>query len=264
MPVPGDRSRLAKIGEDWEVLEGVIQEFMGEKSALNPVIGRCKDGIVLIDTGAPGTFGQLENSLLKLGFGIEEIKMVVITHYHFDHVGNLMEIAMRNKNARILMGKNDIPYYAGDKVPEEEAVDEKELRKYFPNFKKSDLDGAAKDEDISYSPDLELLSRIEPVEEDLSVIDVPGEMRIVATPGHTPGHLSVYLQELKALVAGDLMMYWKGNFSGPIRTFSSDPETADESVRKVSTFEIDKLIGYHGSPFFGNVNSMINEYLSNI
>lgn len=237
---------------------------MGEESALNPVVGRNGDGIVLVDTGAPGTFGQLENSLKNLGYGIEDINLIIVTHCHFDHVGNLMEIAKRNKHARILMGKDDIPYYSGEKTLEERAVDEAELRKYFPNLKKSDLEHTAGDDEISYAPDQELLSRIEAVENDQSGFDVPGGLKIVTTPGHTPGHISVYLQDHKALVAGDLMMYWKGNFSGPIRSFSSDPETADKSVRKVSSLEIEKLVGYHGNPYFGDVNALIEEYLSKL
>ncbi len=253
---------LSRIGEKWDVLEGVTQAFMGEESALNPVIGRCKDGIVLIDTGAPETFDQLEASLNTLGYGVDEIKLVVITHYHFDHVGNLMEIAKRNKHTRILMGKEDIPYYAGEKSPEEVPVDVDELRKYFPNLRKSDLEDSAGDDEISYAPDEGLLSRIEAVDEDQSVPDVPGGMSIITTPGHTPGHISVYLKDHRALIAGDLMMYWKGNFSGPIRTFSSDPEVADKSVRKVSSLTIETLVGYHGNPYFGGANAMIHGYLS--
>lgn len=256
--------KVTNIGGSWNMLEGIEQEFLGEVSALNPVIGQGRDGIVLIDTGGPGTLDQLVRALDRHGLKISDISLVLITHYHFDHVGNLAEIAKRNKNARIMMGGRDIPYYAGEAVSEEGEVDQDELLKYFPNMKESDLEQASNEEDQPFGPDEELISRLEPVNEEEMELDIAGGFRVISTPGHSPGHLSVYLEKYKALIPGDLMMYWKGNFSGPIRTFSSNIDDANESVKKVSRLEIEKLAGYHGQPYFGDVNRMINEYLRSL
>lgn len=253
---------MVKISENWFVLDGVTQLFMGEKNPINPVIGVDNDGIILIDTGPPDSYEQMEVGLNDLGFTARDIKKIIITHYHFDHVGNLHKFFSENSKIEVFMGKYDIPYYEGLKSPQPHPIDMEEIKKLFPDVTNEHF-GEMLSETLKVSKKVES-KRLKQISKKVNHFTEAGGFDIIHTPGHTPGHLSVYIPWAKALIPGDLMMYWKGNFSGPVKTFCSDFESSIESLKKISKYLIDKLIGYHGSVFFGDVNSLINDYLKTL
>ncbi|MCK9911855.1 hypothetical protein MXD81_22055, partial [Microbacteriaceae bacterium K1510] len=49
-----------------------------------------------------------------------------------------------------------------------------------------------------------------------------GGIRVIFTPGHTPGHISLYLQQSKTLVAADAMIVWDGVLRGPVQQTTLD------------------------------------------
>lgn len=250
---------MTEICDNWVLIDGITQYFMGETNPINPVIGVDDKGIVLIDTGPPGSYEQMKSGLKKLGFSVQDVRKIILTHYHFDHVGNLASFLQDNSEIDVYIGKDDIPYYEGMKTPEPSTPDMNEIKKYFPKATEETLI------EMSSDPDLEPvkvdISKLEPLSGNGIHFDFAGGFDIVETPGHTPGHLSVYIPSSKVLIPGDLMMYWKGKFSGPVKTFSGDFNEAVRSVKKISKLDSEKLICYHGTPFSGNVNALIDDYL---
>lgn len=251
---------MTEICSKWHALDGISQEFMGEVSQINPVVGIDDEGLVLIDSGPPGSIAQMESALGSIGFGIEDIRWIFITHYHFDHVGNLVELMKRNSKANCYMGKEDIPYFLWHKKPEEKPLDLDEVRNYFPNVTDEIIAEMSSDDEDIEPP--EIAFDIIPITGGVTEFPQAGGFKVISTPGHTPGHVSVYLEGCRTLVAGDLMMYWKNSFSGPIHTFSSDPSTAEESVREISKLGIETMVGYHGKPLFKTAGETINKYIS--
>jgi glyoxylase-like metal-dependent hydrolase (beta-lactamase superfamily II) len=254
---------VTRICEEWYVLDGVTQDFLGETNPVNPVVGIDKEGIVLIDTGPPGSFGQLEVALGQLGYKVDDIMWIFVTHYHGDHTGNLAKIMKRNKKTKCYMGDADIPFYRGLQALPVKPMDIDELRKYFPNLTVSELIGLNKSAGADVDAENKSIT-ISPIPNTGAVFKYAGGFKVIHTPGHTPGHISVYIEKCKTLVAGDLMMYWKGEFSGPVATFSEDPVTAIKSVKIISKLDIENLVGYHGKPLFKIAGKMIKRYLENI
>lgn len=83
------------------------------------------EGYVLLDTGFRETVSMIEESLGKLGFRLEDIRLILTNHAHYDHMGGVAEIKRRTK-ARLLAnpaerplfergGKGDFAF--GDKYP---------------------------------------------------------------------------------------------------------------------------------------------------
>lgn len=66
------------------------------------------DGLILINTGAPGSYPLMKQSIEQLGFRLTDIKIVTSTHGHWDHVGDLAEFQKVSK-ARVLMSERDAP-----------------------------------------------------------------------------------------------------------------------------------------------------------
>ena len=66
------------------------------------------DGLILINSGAPGSYPLMKSSIEQLGFKLTDIKIITSTHGHWDHVGDLAEFQKVSK-ARVLMSERDAP-----------------------------------------------------------------------------------------------------------------------------------------------------------
>ncbi len=154
---------------------------------------RCPSGIVLVDTGlGPGPHGwingargQLMERLQGAGIRPEDVKGVVITHFHSDHTG--WTLTYQGERPRATFPR---------------------ARYYLP---KGDWDYFTRPDILSQSPE-EVKTKVLPLKE-LGVMELVGdgysitpELTVLATPGHTPGHISVLIssQGEKGMVVGDV------------------------------------------------------------
>jgi glyoxylase-like metal-dependent hydrolase (beta-lactamase superfamily II) len=83
-------------------------------------------------------------------------------------------------------------------------------------------------------------------------------LQVVATPGHTPGHVAVFDPDTKLLVAGDSLTN-QGQLTGANPSFSEDMETAAESVRKLATLAPDTILVGHGPPVIDGAAAALAE-----
>lgn len=84
-------------------------------------------------------------------------------------------------------------------------------------------------------------------------------LEIIATPGHTAGHISVLDPELSLLIAGDSMIGQGGLPAGPVPQFTSDILMANASVVKMSEFEFDTVVFGHGAPVIGGASAAVKQ-----
>lgn len=110
------------------------------------------------------------------------------------------------------------------------------------------------------------MSNIPPVAVDVRLVggeelNILEGCQILHTPGHTPGHLSLYLPEMSLLIAGDLLRYEGEKVSGPPEGFTADPDKAMASVSYVATLGFDRLIGYHGGYLLSGAREAIKGLL---
>lgn len=73
-------------------------------------------------------------------------------------------------------------------------------------------------------------------------------LEILATPGHTPGHISPYDPATGLLVAGDALIGEGGTLLGPSEQFSSDIDLARSSVKAIADKPVDTILLGHGDP----------------
>ena len=86
------------------------------------------------------------------------------------------------------------------------------------------------------------------------------DVQIISTPGHMPGHISLYLKDSKTLLAADAVVYENGVLDIANPQFTLDLPQAIASVRKLQNLSIQKMICYHG----GLVENGIQEKLSDL
>jgi glyoxylase-like metal-dependent hydrolase (beta-lactamase superfamily II) len=97
------------------------------------------------------------------------------------------------------------------------------------------------------APDIDSIPSPRPLTEVGDGDEVFG-LRVVATPGHTPGHISVLDPVGGILVAGDAVNTEGGKVTGPNPQFSVDMDTANASVKTLAGLQFGTLLVGHGDP----------------
>jgi glyoxylase-like metal-dependent hydrolase (beta-lactamase superfamily II) len=185
-------------------------------------------GPTLVDTGLPGQFDEIGSALTGAGVGVRDLKRIVLTHQDIDHVGSLPDL-VEASGARVLAHEVEVPYIDGTERPR---YDRPDFLEAFPQV-------------------TALLERLKKVRVDEALadgarLDVAGGIRVVATPGHTVGHICLYLERTRTVIAGDALMAEDGRLQGPSPNATADMPTASRSVRRLAELDVDAIVCYHG------------------
>lgn len=76
-------------------MESVIVRVPTGKS--NSYLVRANRGFILVDAGMPGKAKNVQHALKKFNASFSDIKLIVVTHVHYDHVGSLYDIKEKSK-----------------------------------------------------------------------------------------------------------------------------------------------------------------------
>jgi glyoxylase-like metal-dependent hydrolase (beta-lactamase superfamily II) len=93
--------------------------------------------------------------------------------------------------------------------------------------------------------------------QDGARLDLAGGVRVVFTPGHTPGHICLYLERSKTLIAGDALTSNEGQLQGPNEGATPDMPTASQSVRTLAALDVATIVCYHGGVVQEDANGQL-------
>src|ERR687889_607115 len=228
-----------KIAEDIYVLP-IPRGSQGAAGFLNLTLILDDDnGNTLVDAGLPGQAEAIGAALLDAGIGVRDLRRIIFTHQDLDHIGSGAAL-VRQSGARVFAHPADAPYVEGELRPIKVTPEMLERR---PQMR-------------------EVLERLEPVRvdehlEDGERLDLAGGIRVIFTPGHTPGHLSLYLERPKVLVAGDALTAEDGFLNGPNPTMTLDVREAARSVSRLAELDVQAIVCYHGGVVGEDANGQL-------
>jgi glyoxylase-like metal-dependent hydrolase (beta-lactamase superfamily II) len=205
-----------------------------------------ENGATLVDAGLPGQAEAIGSALAEAGVGVRDLRRMIFTHQDLDHVGSGAAL-VRQSGARVLAHSADAPHIDGS------------LRLLKPS-----------PEMLEQRPQMrEILERLEPVGvdehlEDGERLDLAGGIRVIFTPGHTPGHLSLYLERSKVLIAGDALRAERGYLNGPNPSMTLDMSTALQSMRRLADLDIDTIVCYHGGVVGEDANGQLRRVIQEV
>ena len=225
----------------------------GKDDALHPVILRDEKEMILVDCGYAGFLPLLENAVSLQKTSLQNLTGVIITHHDVDHVGALFELKQKYPAIKVYASAVEKNFINGK---------QKSLRLIQAESLFDCLPEEYKDGAIQFQ---QMLKAIRPVDVD-QVFEENEEpiflrdVQIISTPGHMPGHISLYLKDSKTLLAADAVVYENGVLDIANPQFTLDLPQAIASVRKLQNLSIQKMICYHG----GLVENGIQEKLSDL
>jgi glyoxylase-like metal-dependent hydrolase (beta-lactamase superfamily II) len=218
---------------------------------INSYLLTADDGYVLVDCGwdLPVVLEALRAALAEAGLALDDVRRLVITHYHPDHYGLAGTLA-RLGRPRLLMHRLDWEY-----VRDAFGDTGRLARESSGWLTRNGFDQSAASEEQRTFERAARFSVVAPDEqlEDGDVIDLGRHrLRVVWTPGHTPGHVCLYDAERGFLISGDHVLQpitpnvslWGPDAGNPLGDFLA-------SLRKVAALDADLVLPAHGEPFLG-------------
>ncbi len=193
-------------------------------------VGRPGAPWILVDAGFPGRAKHIMDAAEARFGGGAKPEAIILTHGHFDHAGSALELAM-NWDVPIYAHRLEMPYLTGrsDYPPPDPTVGGAIafLSRFMPN-RARDLRGYLR---------------------ELPAVEVPGASgwQWLATPGHSPGHVSLFRPSDRVLLAGDAfatmnMDSWTGLVSARQELArSSSPFNCDWTATRASVSELARL-----------------------
>lgn len=201
----------------------------------------------VVDAGIFGSAGVIQRAAAKRFGEDSKPAAIVLTHGHFDHVGALETLA-EEWDVPIYAHPAEFPYLTGQKAyPEPDpTVGGGLMARLSPLFPQGPIN---------------VTEKLRPLPEDGSVPGMPG-WKWIATPGHSPGHVSFWREEDEALIAGDAFIttdqesayavaVQKPEMHGPPMYFTPDWPSAGASVEALAKLDPRLVITGHGPAMSG-------------
>ncbi len=210
-------------------------EFMPKVHLVPDVIANTyiivdSDGLTLIDTGLPGSHKKILAYISDRGFSAKDLVRIILTHSDIDHVGGAATLK-RLSGARVYASAIEAAAIA--KGTASRVIRPRSLsRRLFMSVARR-------------------FFRPEPVQTDViltegQLLPVLGGLQVLTTPGHTPGHISLFSRSTGVLFVGDSIVSRDTGLVGSVPANTWDSEQAADSVRKQAALGARVVCSGHG------------------
>jgi glyoxylase-like metal-dependent hydrolase (beta-lactamase superfamily II) len=213
---------------------------------------READGLTLIDAGAPGVAPRIAEAIRSLGHRPTDLRRLILTHAHVDHVGSAREIAAWG-DVTVLAHRADAPVIRGRAaLPAPRLTDWEK-----PIFERANA---------QLPPGPPAPVRVDRELVDGDTIGFGGGAVVLAVPGHTPGSIAIHLPDARVLFTGDTLARDPRSRDprAPVipGVFNVDAAVLAESIGRLAAVDAEVACFGHGEPVTGQASAWIRETVS--
>lgn len=226
------------------LIEGVYQLGAG---MVNSYIIDGDEGVTLVDTLIRGREDAIAQNLKEIGRTLADVRAILLTHSHMDHTGSAAAIKAASK-AGVYASEADTPAIRGVEKPPNPPTHWYWRPMYWPAV---------------FFPDPS------PVEVDFFVSEeanevLPGDLRAIDTPGHTPGHTSYIMDRGNGLLlVGDAAVATKDGRVKRLAFNRSTPDI-DDSLRHLAEFEFEVAAFCHSKPIHTQASAAFRRFAESL
>lgn len=224
-----------------------------QDSYVNWFIVQADDGLTVVDAGLPTSWTALHDALEELGKRPADIKALLLTHGHFDHLG-FAERLRSEEGVPVYVHENDVPLtrhprqYARDRPLTWYLLTQIQALPIVATFVKN----------RAWWP--KPVSEVRLIRDD--VLAVPGRPRVLFTPGHTLGHCAFHFPDRDAVIAGDAVVTFNPYRAshGPqivSRAATADPDRALASLDIIADTGARTVLVGHGDAWTDGAQRLV-------
>jgi glyoxylase-like metal-dependent hydrolase (beta-lactamase superfamily II) len=202
------------------------------------------NGLTLIDTGSKNSADKIFKAIEKGGKNPADIKRVILTHCHSDHAGSVAEIKKRLS----------IPVWAHqeDAILVEKGVAVRSPMHITPGL----VHWLIYNIFIKRAASTIETVKVDEYLKDNDCLPIAGGVQVIHTPGHSAGHIALFVKNESVLIAGDLC----ANMGGlQVSTVNEDRALGIKSILKAASFDFNTAVFGHGARLTTSANIKLKE-----
>lgn len=222
---------------------GLVRIPLLPADLLNVFALRDDDGqVTLVDAGLKGSPRRILQALAELGSAPSDVTRIVATHSHGDHVGGLRAVAEQT-GAQVAVHDDDAEdVRVGRGAPLDPTTRVGRLLLRNSAADAAPVDTALRDGDM---------------------LPVGGGLRVVHTPGHTPGHVSLLHEPTGTLITGDAIWNVRSRRTWPVMSFCSNVSLTKQTAQRLAELEYETAAFTHGPEIRRTGRDAIRSFLAN-
>ena len=205
------------------------------------IVAEAGQPLTLIDAGMPWSPWTIRRRIRAIGRDPGEIERIICTHGHPDHIGGIPRLLSGRRDASVLMHPADI---AGLAVGLRHAL------------RRTDDGITRRGRLLDYLTPTP--ASLEPIQ-DGDLIPALGGLRVIHTPGHTPGSICLYAEQHRLLFTGDVLQVIRGRLTYANAFFSHDIGLARRTLSRLAELDVETIALAHYPAWRENANDALRQ-----